>query len=644
MPNRDRILVVDDNAATRYSVRRVLEHHRFRVEEAGTGGEGLARLGGSEFAAVVLDVNLPDMSGFDVVRHLREDPRMRLLPVVHVSAASIANGDLITGLDNGADAYLVHPVDPDVLLATLRTLLRVRRTEDALRASEARFRDIFENIGAPIAVVDASLCAHDANDAFVKLLGDARQPGRLEAHFEDEPETEMALRTALARRERWHGTLTLGHGSTARVTEWRVTPYRDPDLGLLFIEDITEQHRREREHRQELDSANTELAHQIAERERTEAELMQAQKMDALGKLTGGIAHDFNNLLTSIISALDMIQIAVAGDKTERIPRYAEIATGSANRAAALTQRMLAFARKQSLDTQPFDLGIRVRSLEDMLRRSIGENIELEFELGDTPLVAVADPNQFENVVLNLVINARDALGGQGMIRLRAEAVRFERDHELADGDYVSLKVIDNGSGIAPEVLGKVFEPFFTTKPQGEGTGLGLSMTYGFARQSGGSARIFSEPGQGAEVELLLPRGDAVISPPQPARTSAPRGRAERVLLVDDTDVVRMMVREVLIEAGYQVADVANAQDALHELESNRDVDLLLSDVGLPGVNGRELADAARLLRPELPVLFITGYTENATTRQEFLDRNMSLLLKPFSLDELLRSVRQMLV
>ncbi|MDG2526031.1 response regulator [Stenotrophomonas sp. HITSZ_GD] len=644
MPNSNRILVVDDNAATRYSVRRVLEHHRFSVEEAETGGDGLARLMGGEFAAVVLDVNLPDMSGFDVVRQLREDARTRLLPVVHVSAASIATGDLITGLDAGADAYLIHPVDPDVLLATLRTLLRVRRTEEALRASEARFREIFEHIGAPIAVVDSALCVHDANAAFGKLLGDVDLSGALETRFGGQPDTLAQLRLALARQQRWKGTLALGTPTGVRMTEWRLTPYRDPDMGMLFVEDVTEQHQRERAHRQEMDSATSELAHQIAERERTEAELMQAQKMDSLGKLTGGIAHDFNNLLTSIISALDMIAVSVEGNRLEKVPRYTEIASSSAHRAAALTQRMLAFARKQSLDPQPFNVGERVRSLEDMLRRSIGENIELEFELGDEPLVAIADPNQFENVMLNLVINARDALGGEGAVRIRGELLESRREADLADGTYVSIKVIDNGVGIPPEVLAKVFEPFFTTKPQGEGTGLGLSMTYGFARQSGGLVRIVSEPGHGTEVELLLPQGESPQPVPAPLPSRAPRGKSERVLLVDDTDVVRLMVREVLQEAGYQVVDAANADDALYELRADAHIDLLLSDVGLPGMNGRALADAARELRPALPVLFITGYTEGAAQRQEFLDHGMALLPKPFSLDELLHKVRQMLV
>ncbi len=641
--SKPHILVVDDNAVTRYSVRRVLEHHQFVVEEAGTGTDGLARLAEQAFSAVVLDVNLPDMSGFDIVRTLRAEPRTALLPVVHVSAASIATGDMITGLEAGADAYLIHPVDPSVLVATLRTLLRARQAEEALRISEARFREIFEHISAPIAVVDAGLRAHDANAAFQRLIGAATPGQALAVPGVDQAATVQALTDALARRERWSGALSILREGKVCETEWRVSPYREPDLGLLLVEDVTEQRLREREQRQELDTATTELAHQIAERQRTEIQLLQAQKMEALGKLTGGIAHDFNNLLTSIISGLDMIQLAVESNRIERVPRLAEIATGSAHRAAALTQRMLAFARKQSLDAQAFDINARVRSLEDMLRRSIGENIVLELDLADTPLVAVADANQLENVVLNLVINARDALKGRGTIRIQSVAHTAHGDPELDDGDYVAVNVIDNGSGIEPAILNQVFEPFFTTKPIGEGTGLGLSMTYGFARQSGGTARIASAVGRGTTVALLLPRGlTASAVPPAPAPNS-PRVRSERILLVDDTDVVRIMVSEVLSDAGYHVVEAEDANGALAQLRAGVEIDLVVSDVGLPGMNGRDMADVARALRPGLPILFITGYAENAATRQEFLADGMALLPKPFSLNDLLNMVGQML-
>ena len=633
MPHRDRILIVDDNVATRYAVRRVLEHHGYRVDEAGMGQDGLDAVADNDFAALVLDVNLPDMSGFDVVRELRSQPRTALLPVVHVSAASISTGDMITGLDAGADGYLTHPVDPEVLLATLRSLLRARRAEDALREAEARFGEIFRQINAPIAVLNADLSVRDANAAFARLLGTGLSDGSPLDRLGNAGDFIEGLREALRLRERWQGTVALPTpGGTPRMTQWRLTPYQQPDLGLVVVEDITAHHERDREQRREL-------AYQISERERTEAELLQAQKMDALGQLTGGIAHDFNNLLTTIISGLDMIELAADSGKLERLGRYIDAASSSATRAAALTQRMLAFARKQPLDPQPFDVAQRVHSLEDLLRRTIGENIELEFELGDEPLVALADPNQFESVVLNLVINARDALGGNGLIRIRGERTTVEGDYSLAAGDYISVKVMDNGSGIEAHLLKKVFEPFFTTKPQGEGTGLGLSMTYGFARQSGGVARISSEPGVGTEVELLLPLGDAAKIEVAGERGETPVGRFERILVVDDTDSVRQMVQDMLREAGYEVIAVADARQALRELRDDEGIALLLSDVGLPGMNGRELADAARELRPRLPVLFITGYTERAAVRNEFLGPGMGLLPKPFNLSELLRAV-----
>ncbi len=643
MPIPDCILIVHDDAAIRHELQSVLEHHGFEVAEAGAGEEALVGLGEQDFGALVLGVKLSDMSGFDLVRRLRADARLQVLPVIYVSAAFIASTDLVTGLNAGADAYLIHPVDPDVLLATLRSLLRARRAEDALREAEARFREIFRQIHTPVAVVDAQLCTRDANDAFKQLVGEATNPQQLEGLLGNQVATSLALKIALERGVRWQGTFVLGEGTGRRITEWRMTPYQAPGLGLVLVEDVTEHHTREVERRQQLECANNELAFQIAERERTECELMQAQKMDALGKLTGGIAHDFNNLLTTIISGLDMIDRAVCAGKMDKALHYIEIASGSARRAAALTQRMLAFARKQPLDPQAFDVGRRVRSLEDMLRRSIGENIGFELAFGDEPLIALADANQFENVMLNLVINARDALPGKGLIGIRAERAVIGHSGELAAGNYVSVKVFDNGAGIPPALLGKVFEPFFTTKPQGEGTGLGLSMTYGFARQSGGVARITSEQGAGTVVELLLPEGAA-----SPAAEAAPTGQtihgrgSERILLVDDTESVRAMVKEMLLETGYHVVEATDADEALLELRSGRPLDLLLTDVGLPGMNGHELADAARLARPDLPVLFVTGYSESAIAKNRFLGKSMALLPKPFSVNELLRAVRGM--
>jgi PAS domain S-box-containing protein len=643
MAPNNRLLIVDDNAATRYAMRRTVARHGYVADEAGTGSEGLAMIAANDYAGLILDVNLPDMSGFDIVRKLREAPETQLLPVVHVSAASIETGDLITGLDNGADAYLIHPVDPDVLLATIRTLLRVRATEDALRESEAHFREIFTNIAAPIAVVDGSLHVIEANDAFHRLAGSAGGGDILEAVFESgQDELLDQMRNTLATRRRWHGVLCMRGPSGTRETEWSVAPYRD-DAGLVFIEDVTEQRRRERDQLEQIDTATTQLAIEIAERERTESQLLQAQKMDALGKLTGGIAHDFNNLLTSIITGIDLINRQVEAGKSQGVQRFADAALGSARRAAALTHRLLAFARQQPLDAQVTDVNERVRSLEDMLRRTLGEHVSLVLELLRTPAVASVDANQLENAVINLVINARDAMEGRGQIRVTTAQLPIRRDSHLADGDYVMLTVSDNGAGIEPAILDKVFEPFFTTKPLGQGTGLGLSMIYGFARQSGGDVRIVSEVGSGTHVSLLLPVAQGEVAQAAPRREKVSGGKGERILVVEDTDALRMMTYEILVGAGYECVATGETDHALRLLRGDEPFDLLLTDVGMPGMNGRDLAEIARAWRPALPVLFMTGYAENALERSRFLGTGMEMITKPFELDGLLAAVRGML-
>jgi len=644
MPRHNQLLIVDDNAATRYSMRRVLERHGYPVLEAGTGAEGLALMAQNTFAALILDVNLPDISGFDIVRHLRSQAPTRLLPVIHVSAASIETNDLITGLDAGADAYLIHPVDPDVLLATLRTLLRVRIAEDALLESEARFREIFTSAIAPIAVMDSGLVVHEANEAFMRLLDGAVDDGRLPAAFEHNQDDAIEqLRTHLSERKRWRGTFSMSIRGVARYIEWRIAPYRAPDLGLVFVEDVTEQWRREQRHVAALASVNTQLAQEIAERERTESQLHQAMKMDALGKLTGGIAHDFNNLLTTIITGIDLMSRHVAEGRVEGVQRFADMALGSARRAVSLTHRLLAFARQQPLDPKPVDINQLMRSLGDLLRRTIGEHIELRFDLMDGTGIAKVDANQLENAIINLVINARDAMPNGGEIRVLTSTISLEGDSELPDGDYVQVAVIDNGTGIEPEVLERVFEPFFSTKPIGKGTGLGLSMIYGFSRQSGGRVAICSQRGVGTEVRLTLPRGHLQVEEEVDASIDLVQGQGESILIVEDNTSLRALARELLSDAGYHCTEAEDVEAALRALRGDAAIHLLLTDVGLPGMNGRQLAEAARAWRPALPILFMTGYAERALTGEELLDEGMDILIKPFEIDQLLTKVRDML-
>lgn len=637
------VLVVDDNAATRYAIRRVLERHGYVVVEAGTGTEGLAAIMEKRVDALILDVNLPDMSGFDIVRLLRADDQSRLLPVIHVSAASILTGDIITGLDAGADAYLIHPVDPDVLLATLRTLLRVRDTEQALRESEARFREIFTYVPAPIVLIDAQLNVHECNQAFKLLLGNEGAPSALLEYLVEGQEAKLqALRERLSSGERWHETLVMRVDGVLRETTWQMSPYHAFELGLVFVEDVTEQRQRERSQLQQLDDANIELAREVAERVRTEAQLMQAQKMDSLGKLTGGIAHDFNNLLTGIITGIELLKRRVTEGRTEAALRFADTALNSARSAASMTNRLLAFARQQPLDARPADLNAKIRSLEELLRRTIGEHISLTLELCAEGAIAQVDSSQLESAVLNLVINARDALPRGGNITIATAVVHAGGDSDLSEGNYIALSVRDDGVGIDPNVIDKVFDPFFTTKPLGQGTGLGLSSIYGFARQSGGEARIRSSIGQGTEVTLVLP-ATAEVRQAAPVVEEMPQGNGEHVLIVEDMPAVRMVVAELLSESGYRCSEAGDAATALSVLQDDFSIDLLLTDVGLPRLSGRDLADAALAHRPGLPVLFMTGYTEEAVRRDRFLRDGMDMITKPIQFEELLSKVRQMI-
>jgi len=632
-----RLLIVDDNVATRYALRKRLERHDYVVLEAGTGTEGLALIESEPPDALILDVNLPDMSGFDIVRTLRADARTALLPVIHVSAASIQTGDIITGLDAGADAYLIHPVDPDVLLATLRTLLRVRDTENALRESEARFREIFVNVSAPIAVLDVNLKVHECNHAFTQLILDNRDPQGLKECFADEQSAILnELRLRLVDGERWKGTLNMRVQGEIRETLWQISPYRTPHLSLVFVEDVTEHRHRERSHLARLDDTTSQLA-------RAESQLLQVQKMDALGKLTGGIAHDFNNLLTGIITSLELIQKRIADNRPEKVRLYAEAALNSAMSAASLTHRLLAFARQQPLDTRPVDINEHVRSLEELLVRTIGERIALKLELTSKPAIALVDPSQLESAMLNLVINARDALPQGGNIWVNTYAAYSHGDPNLADGAYVALSVRDDGTGIEHNVIDKVFDPFFTTKPLGQGTGLGLSTIYGFARQSGGDAHIRSVARRGTEVTIMLPAtSDPTAVDLAPALVD-PQGCGEHVLIVEDMPAVRLFVTEVLEDAGYRCTQSADIETALERLQNDPSIELLLTDVGLPRMSGRELADVARGWRAELPILFMTGYAQNAINRQVFLGDGMEMLIKPFQISELLDKVRRTL-
>jgi PAS domain S-box-containing protein len=394
---------------------------------------------------------------------------------------------------------------------------------------------------------------------------------------------------------------------------------------------------------------------ETTERRRTEEALRQAQKMEAVGQLTGGIAHDFNNLLAGIMGSLELLQRRLTGGRTDGVERYCAAAITSAQRASALTQRLLAFARRQPLDPKMVDANRLVASMEDLLRRTLGPGIALEMVLAAGLWPTMSDPNQLESAILNLAINARDAMADGGSLTIETanafldDAYCRAQGDEVRPGQYVQVSVTDTGSGMTPDVIAKAFDPFFTTKPTGQGTGLGLSMVYGFVKQSDGHVRIYSEHGAGTTFKIYLPRHRGRASEPRSDEQTDPgdqfRAEAgETVLVVDDEPTVRMLVMETLEELGYAAIEANDGPAGLAVLQTEARIDLLVTDVGLPGLNGRQLADAARVTRPGLKVLFMTGYAHNAAIGQgAVLEPGMEIMTKPFALDDLAKKIRDMI-
>nr|WP_299908174.1 PAS domain-containing protein [Sphingomonas bacterium] len=476
------------------------------------------------------------------------------------------------------------------------------------------------------------------NPAWTKVLGWSEQelltnPYADIIHPENVPAVTAALE-AMARTgqpTRFENRILSASGEWKPIG-WTVSP--EPD-GVHFIavgRDLTEDKARERQ----LDQA--------------QEALRQSQKMEAVGQLTGGIAHDFNNLLAGIGGNLELLDLRLAAGRTVGLERYIGGAQDATRRAASLTQRLLAFSRRQTLDPKPTDVNRLIAGMEELIRRTVGPAIEVEVVGAGGLWLTRVDPSQLENALLNLAINARDAMAGVGRITIETANKwlddRAAKDRELPPGQYLSLCVTDTGSGMAPDVVAKAFDPFFTTKPIGQGTGLGLSMIHGFVRQSGGQVRIYSEVGKGTTMCLYFPRyaGELGGTGEEGEADLADPGHGETVLVIDDEAIVRDLAVEILQDAGYAVMEAPDGPSGLKMIQSNVRIDLLVTDVGLPGgLNGRQVADAARITRPDLKVLFITGYAENAAVGNGLLDAGMEVITKPFTVAALGNKVREML-
>jgi PAS domain S-box-containing protein len=517
--------------------------------------------------------------------------------------------------------------------------IRIMARTAQLEASEARLRTIFETGHQFQALLNPDGVLLEANA--ISLAGIGRrldevvgQPYWDAPWFAATPDMPQNIRAAVAAaasgeavRQEIH--LNLPEGGW-RWFDFSLRPIRDWDGAIIAL--VPE-------------------AVEMTQRRAAEEALRQAQKMEAVGQLTGGIAHDFNNLLAGVSGSLEMLQRRVEQGRPEAVPRYVDAAQGAVKRAAALTQRLLAFSRRQTLNPKPTDVNRLIAGLEDLVRRTVGPGIVLEVVGAGGLWPTLVDPHQLENALLNLCINARDAMPEGGRLTIETankwldERAAAERD--LAAGQYVSICVTDTGTGMTADVIARAFDPFFTTKPLGLGTGLGLSMIYGFARQSGGQVRIYSEVGHGTTMCLYLPRhyGRAESAGAELSSSAALQvGHGETVLVVDDEPTVRTLIVEVLGDMGYHVIEAEDGPTGVAVLESDVRIDLMVTDVGLPGgLNGRQVADAGRDVRPGLKVLFITGYAENAVIGNGQLGPGMHVLTKPFSLEALGEKIRELI-
>jgi len=493
---------------------------------------------------------------------------------------------------------------------------------------------------------------------------------------EDREHVAAAFRLAVDTRTEWHFECRIRRAGDGEIRwiEARGRPDgAQSDAGpahlVGIVADITERKHAEEamrranevlearvaERTHALIEANDKLQAEAEERERVEGALRQSQKMEAVGQLTGGLAHDFNNLLTGITGSLELMRIRAAQGRTAEFGRYIETAMGSANRAAALIHRLLAFSRRQTLDPKPTAVNGLVGGMADLFRRTVGPGIRVETSLADEPWPTLCDPHQLESALLNLVINARDAMPDGGHLLIEtANTVLLDRrgaprdwpPQDVPPGEYVALSVVDTGTGMAPDVIARAFDPFFTTKPLGQGTGLGLSMIYGFVQQSGGHVRLRSEVGQGTTVTIYLPQHLGTVDDEVQVEAASHRPATARavVLVVEDEPDVRMIILEVLSDLGYTVLEAADGRSGLHILESGVHIDLLLTDVGLPGgMNGRQLANAARQRRPGLNVLFVTGYAEGTVVGNGQMEQGMQVMTKPFIVSALAARVQDMI-
>jgi two-component system, cell cycle sensor histidine kinase and response regulator CckA len=649
-----RILIVDDELHNRQLLEVLLAAEGFLLQTAASGEEALARVAEQPPDLILLDIMMPGMDGYEVAARIKGDLATKNIPVIMVTALDDRHARML-GLSAGAEDFITKPVDRAELCLRVRNLLRLKaygdyfdrysrmlegevgsRTADLVE-SERLYRSTFD--AAPVGIVHVDLDGRwlRVNQRLCDLLGYPREKlQRTAVAVQQLLETEDAAAEAELFRQMVTGTL-----DRQVVDEKR---YRRRDGNFVWARVNMSVHRNSQGQAQHFIS----VIEDITERRTLEAQIRQATKMDAIGRLASGVAHDFNNLLTVILgfAELTIADVAMASQHGKDLGEIIK----AAQRAKALTKQLLAFSRQQVLRAAPLDVNELLSEMTGMLRRLIGEHIDVVLVLAPDLSPALADLGQLEQVVMNLVVNARDAMPGGGRVTIETNDVDLEscsfHDEPVLPGPYVMLAITDTGTGMTPETQRRLFEPFFTTKETGRGTGLGLSTTYGIVKQSKGYIWVNSEIGHGTTFKVYLPRSNQLVrsAPRRPLLTAPVKRASETLLLVEDEPSVRLFSKRILDNAGYHVLEAANGDDAERVFAQHADsIALVVTDVMMPGCGGPELLSRLHVHAPELKVLYMSGYTDKFTADKVNLDRALPFVQKPFTSGELVRQVREAL-
>ena len=651
------ILIVDDEPDNRFALAQVLADLEQHIVEAGSGEDALRFLLREECAVILLDANLPGLDGYTTAELIRRRERSRHIPIIFVSAIDKDDEHIARAYAMGVVDYVFKPVDPAILRSKVSVLidlylknLEVRRKADLERflqeenlrirqeklAAERQLRQVEERQttivrSLPIALYSASIDGRFAGPRFVSDTI-AHRIGYSAAAFVDDPDLWVQrIHTDDIARVLSEVAAITRSGSASVEYRWLCA-----DGSTRWFLDRAVLVRRADGQPQEILGSCLD----ITDRRQVEQQLVQAQKMEAVGQLTGGIAHDFNNMLTVVIGNLDSLARSLKG--TGRNFDRAQMALTGALSCAELTRRMLAFARRQPLQPKPVNLGRVSLNIAKLLGRTLGEKIEVDVHVDDSLWFVLADPAQVESSLINLAVNARDAMTEGGRLSIEARNVNaLERRDDVPDGEYVMLSVTDTGAGMPNDVLERALEPFFTTKKLGHGTGLGLSMVYGFVKQSGGQVRIDSAVGRGTTVRLYLPRTDALPDEDDmhAEDLAALSGQGRTILLVEDDAGVRAVTAAALRELHFTVIEADNGSRALDIIDREPNIDLLFTDIVMPGINGFELGRLARERRPHLPVLYATGYAASYSPSE----KNADVLPKPYRETDLMLKLRNLL-